>query len=103
MSKRYFNKSGSRRVIQHKLTPKKNEEFSNEISLSDMNDHSKCPGNWKCRKPSDDFLDEIVEERTANNPDFPLLVEQAEKEHIHGVDCGHTDDQLDQEAEDAFI
>lgn len=40
---------------------------------------------------SADFLDEVIAEETAKNPDFPLLVAEAteRREHAHTSDCKH--------------
>lgn len=74
------SKSGSKKQNAHK-TQSKMIKSNHQISLSDMHDHSKCGGDWQCRRqpvldnpqdiiPLDNQQDKIVLD---NQDDVPPL------------------------------
>ena len=44
------SKSGSQKQNAHKTQPKSGKG-SHQVALPDTNDHSKCFGDWQCRRP----------------------------------------------------
>jgi len=70
------SKSGSKKSRMHKTQPKMIKS-NHQITISDTDDHSKCFGDWQCRRPMiedpQDITDHnaLVEEALADIPEPP--------------------------------